>query len=305
MTAKVILNPYANRWRALDRQEELENALRSAGIDYHIAITDGPGNGIALAKLAVEEGYNPIIAAGGDGSISEVVNGMLLGSKENIPPSLGIMPLGSANDFVVNVGLPLNLKKAAQVISTGNTRIIDLGQIIYNNSQTIRYFDNNSAIGLEPTITLIQQRITRIKGVLRYLVATLKGILENPSWDVVLEWDGGFYEGPMTLVTIGNNPLTGGMFYMTPHADPSDGLLTFVYAYMPTRFKILKLLPKTMKPGEGSYVEHPDVHEIHSPWLRIKTIQPTPLHADGEIQSESEHDIEYRVDPAKLTILIH
>jgi diacylglycerol kinase (ATP) len=304
MTAKVILNPYANRWRALDRKEELETALISAGIDYHLVTTEAPGHGIELASKAVDEGYDLILAAGGDGSISEVVNGMLLANTLDPKIPLGIMPLGSANDFVINLGLPLDLIQAARVIAAGKTRSLDLGQIIYGNSTKMRYFDNNSAIGLEPTITLIQQRITRIRGAIRYLVATIKGVLENPKWDVALEWEGGSYEGPMTLVTVGNNPLTGGMFYMTPHADPSDGLLTFVYAYMPTRFKILKLLPKTMKPGKGSYVEHPDVHEIHSIWLRIHTKQPTPLHADGEIQSESEHDIEYRIIPERITILV-
>jgi diacylglycerol kinase family enzyme len=106
------------------------------------------------------------------------------------------------------------------------------------------------------------------------------------------------------LVTVGNSPLTGGLFYMTPHADPYDGLLTFVYGSVPTRMKILSILPKTMKPGQGSYVEHPSIHEFHSPWVKIHSETPTPLHADGEIQSETVRDLEYRVLPACLPVLM-
>lgn len=119
-----------------------------------------------------------------------------------------------------------------------------------------------------------------------------------------LEWEGGQYKGPVTLVTVGNSPRTGGIFYMTPHADPFDGLLTFVYGFMPTRRKILSLLPKTTNPGEGSDVEHPDIHEISSPWLKVSSVQPTPAHADGVIFSENIHDLEYRVIPRSLPILM-
>jgi diacylglycerol kinase family enzyme len=119
-----------------------------------------------------------------------------------------------------------------------------------------------------------------------------------------LEWEGGEFHGPVTLVTVGNNPLTGGLFYMTPHADPFDGKLTFVHGYIPTRLKILKVLPKTMKSGPGSYVEQPSIFEANTSWLRIHSDTPTPLHADGEIQSESVQDIEYRVLPAAIPVLL-
>jgi len=301
MKASVILNPYANRWKALKRIPEVENALKTAGIDYELSITQAPGHGTELAAKAVQNGAELIISAGGDGSISEVVNGMLLGSKsanfERLPP-LGIIPLGSANDLVVNLKLSTDLNEAARIIAQENIKKMDIGEV------NGRYFDNNSAIGLEPSITLIQQRITWIHGVIRYLLATLLGILKNPHWEVHIEWEGGSFQGPSTLVTVGNNPITGGLFYMTPHANPFDGLLTFVYGYMATRMQTLQLLPRTMKPDKGSYVEHPNIHEIHSPWLKIHSIQPTPLHADGEIQSEAIQDISYHIIPSVLPVIL-
>jgi diacylglycerol kinase (ATP) len=307
MPAIVILNPYAGRWKGQEKRAEIENALKDASVDYKLAVTEGPGHGSELAAGAVREGFSPVIAAGGDGSISEVVNGMLQGAEnlerlKSIP--LGVLPLGTANDFCVNLHLPLDIPSAARVIAQGRTRSIDLGEVRFGSEKQVRYFDNNSAIGLEPSITLIQQRIKRLRGVMRYLVATLIGVYHNPQWIMQIEWEGGRFNGMANLVTVGNNPLTGGLFYMTPHADPYDGLLTFVYGSVPTRMKILSILPKTMKPGPGNYVEHPSIHELNSPWVKIHSETPTPLHADGEIQSETVQDLEYRVLPACLPVLM-
>jgi diacylglycerol kinase (ATP) len=313
MTVQVILNPYAGRWSAKKRIPEVQVALQQAGIDYRLDITQGPRHAIDLAEQAVRGGCDAVIAAGGDGTIGEVVNGIcrgsLLGVGDAIKIPLGVFALGSANDFVVNLGLNKDLKQAAAAISARKLRRIDLGRVGYSSSGVsaasgVSYFDNNSAVGLEPSITLIQQKIPLIQGTPRYLLATVIGIIQHPQWDAHLEWEGGSYDGPTSLVTVGNNPLTGGLFYMTPHADPADGRLTFVYGYMRTRLQTLRLLPRTMKPGAGSYVEHPDIHEVHSPWLRIRLNQPTPLHADGEIQHRAVREINYQVLPGMLPVII-
>lgn len=299
MVAKIILNPYAGRWKALERKVEVEQALKAAGIDYDLVITSMPGHGTQIASQAVEEGFSPIIAAGGDGTISEVVNGMAQSNNfmQKQLPALGILPLGSANDLVDNLSLPKDLDASIRVISQGNIRELDLCQV------NDRFFDNNAAIGLEPHITLIQQRI-KLRGVLSYLVAALKGIYDNLGWNMQLEWEGGSYDGPVTLVTVGNNPRTGGLFYVTPHADPFDGRLTFVYGFVKTRLEMLRVLPMILKSGPGNYTEHPAIHEIHSTWLRVHSQTPTPLHTDGEIQSSGIQDLEFKVSTKRLPILI-
>jgi diacylglycerol kinase (ATP) len=299
----VILNPYAGRWLAQSQRGRVENELHTAGIEFDFALTDGPNHAIQIAAEAAVQGYSLVIAAGGDGTISEIVNGLLQASGESTPPALGIMPLGSANDLVINLGLPVDLNQAARVIASGRSRSIDIGKLTFGDPPRSRYFDNNSAIGLEPTVTLIQQRITKLRGILRYVVASVMGIMKNPRWQIEMEWEGGQYKGPSSLVTVGNCPLTGGL-YMAPHADPYDGKLTFVHGFIQSRMQMLMLLPKTMKPGPGNYVEDPRIHEINSPWLHIRLDNPTPLHADGEIQSEDVRDVSYTLLPAKLPVLL-
>jgi diacylglycerol kinase (ATP) len=311
MTAKIILNPYAGRWKGLQKRGEVEQAMKSLGMDFDLVITESPRHGTDLAYQAVKNGFSPIISAGGDGSYSEVMNGIVFAAQESQsePTPLGLLPLGTANDLMVNLNLPTDILGASKVIAAGHTRRIDLGEVmardISGKNQIKRYFDNNSAIGLEPNVTLIQQRISWLRGSMRYLLATLIGVAKNPQWKIQLEWDGGDYAGPVTLVTVGNNPLTGGVFYMAPHADPYDGMLDCVYGFIPSRIQILRVLPRTMKSAAGNYVEHPSVHEIKASWLKIHIDPPTPLHADGEIQFASTQDIEYHILPDYLPVLMY
>jgi diacylglycerol kinase (ATP) len=298
MTAKVILNPYSNRWKAEKRWVEAADALRAAGVKFDLAVSDRPRQISELAEKAVRDGFSPIIAAGGDGTIGEVVNGLARAAKSPDEPfgPMGILPLGSANDLVLNLGMPLDLRQAAQVIAANHTRLMDLGQV------NGLYFDNNSAVGLEPHITLIQQKISWLNGVPRYIVAALRGIMDNPHWNMKITWDDGEYEGPSLLVTVGNGARTGGLF-MSPHADPFDGKLTFVYGYRKTRGEILSIFPRTMKPGAGNYVEAEGIHEQNATWIKIHLESPAAAHVDGEIFSTAIQDLEYRILPGRLKIL--
>ncbi len=299
MTAKVILNPYSNRWKAQARWPQAEAALKAAGVDFSLVISERPHHIIELAEQAARDGFSPIIAAGGDGTVGEVVNGIARAAASegaDLGP-LGVMPLGTANDLACNVGLPLDLTAAARVIASGHTRRLDVCRA------NDLYFVNNSAIALEPYVTLIQQRITWISGIMRYLVAAVRGVLDRPLWMAKAVWDGGQYEGPLSLLTVGNNPRTGG-FYMTPHADPYDGKLTFVYGFVPSRRRMFALLPRALKPGEGNYVEAAEIHEEATTRLEIHLEQPSPAHVDGEIFSLDIRDLTYSIQPGRLKLLM-
>jgi YegS/Rv2252/BmrU family lipid kinase len=298
MTAKVILNPFSGRGAALKQLDEAKAALAAAGVAYELVLTERPHHATELAQTAVSQGYSPIIAAGGDGLLNEVINGVAAAAGDDDWPTFGVLPMGTANDLVANLGLPTDLAGAAQVIGEGQVRRMDVGVV---NGHV---FLNNAGLGLESYISVIQNRLTWAKGIVRYLTATFMGIAQNPQWRMHLQWDGGEYNGDVTLVSIGNAPRTGGIFYTVPHADPFDGKLTFVYGHIATRLQILRTLPRTMKPDVGNYVEHPAVHEVHATWLNVRAETPTPMHAEGEIVSPAVQELSYEVLPAKLPILI-
>jgi diacylglycerol kinase (ATP) len=297
--AKVILNPYSNRWRAQERWPAAEAALKSAGVEFEVVISQHKGQIEHLAEQASSEGCSPIIAAGGDGTISETVQGMVRAAKSDCDPvgPFGIMPLGSANDFVFNADMPVDLNAAAEVIAAGKTRFIDLGNL------NGRCFVNNSAAGLEPYVTLKHERIHWIKGIRRYLIAAVWAIMDKPEWTGSVRWDDGGYNGPLTLVTIGNGRRTGG-FFMTPHADLTDGKLTLAYGYRGTRIGIFQALPRAFNEEKGSYIEMEGMYEVHTTNVSIHLDQPSPAHTDGELFPEFLRDFEYSIQPGRLQLLV-
>jgi YegS/Rv2252/BmrU family lipid kinase len=298
MTAKVIHNPYSNRWNSKARWPQAESALKAAGVDFEVAVSERKGQVVELAEQAARAGFSPIIAAGGDGTISEVVQGMAHAAKSDSAPlgPFGIMPLGSANDLVFNIGLPTDLNEAAKVIAAGKTRTMDVGRL---NGRT---FVNNSGCGLEPYVTIKHEKIHWIKGMARYLVAAVQAIMDKPQWSGKVTWDDGEYEGPLTLVSIGNGRRTGG-FFMTPHADPFDGKLTIMFGYRATRRSMFAALPHAFNEGDGSIVTVPGMREVHSRKITIHLDQPTPAHTDGELFPEWIKQLDYSIQPGRLQIL--
>ena len=299
MTAKVILNPYSNRWNSQKRWPETEAALKSAGVDFELVVSERKGHITELVAQAVREKFSPIIVAGGDGSIGDALNGLMQASgpgKEAVGP-LGIMPTGSANDMAFNVGLPTDLNAAAKVIAAGKTKTMDIGRL------NEKYFINNSACGLEPYVTIKHEKIHWIKGMARYLVAAVQAIMDKAEWHADIKWDDGEYSGPVSLVSIGNGRRTGG-FFMTPHADPFDGKLTLAFGYRATRLGMFQALPRAFNEDKGSYVEMDGMHELHATRISIHLDKPSPAHTDGELFPEWIQDFEYEILPGKLNILL-
>ncbi len=298
MKTKVLLNPCSNRWNARARWPAADAALKNAGVDFDLSVSERADHLVDLAADAVKQGFTTIIVAGGDGSIGEVVNGIACSwdGKSKLPATLGILPLGSANDFVFALGLPLDLNEAAKAIAAGKTKSVDLGKC------NERLFINNSGLCLEPYVTTKHERIHWIKGIARYLVAAVWAIMDKPEWRGDLKWDGGDYSGPLSLVSIGNGRRTGG-FFMTPHADPFDGKLTLAFGYRGTRLGLFGALPRAFKEGEGSYIEMDGMREIHCTRLSVHLDKPSPAHTDGELFGSWLTDLDYQIFPGAAPVL--
>ena len=299
MTAKVILNPYSNRWNSQKRWAEAKAALDAAGVKFDLVVSERKGHIIELAEQAAREKFSPIIVAGGDGSIGDAANGLMrsAASKKDSIGMLGIMPTGSANDIAFLLGLPTDLKEAARVIAKGTTRAMDLGKL------NGHYFVNNSGAGLEPYVTLKHEKIHWIKGMGRYLVAAVQGILDKPEWTGIIKWDDGEHSGKFSFISIGNGRRTGG-FFMTPHADPFDGKLTLAFGYRATRLGLFQALPRAFNEDKGSYVELDGMFEFQTTKISVHLDSPSPVHTDGELLPEWIRDFEYEVLPKRLNVLV-
>lgn len=293
MKIKIILNPYANRWGAQAQEQTLREMLSTADCSCDMVVTQAPGEAIDIAETAVHEGYDVVVAAGGDGTINEVINGILRATPEGPTLPFGILPLGSANDFNKLAGLPDTSAQAFEVIEAGHTRQIDAGKV------NDRYFINNSAIAMEPTVTLESWKIQRLSGESRYIVALIRALARLNAWQMDASWDDDQFQGPAYLLSVCNSERTGG-FTMAPGAEIDDGVLDLVIAKEVPKLTFLQMLLQLL---QGKHTEHDDVIFTHVTEISITTDPGTPVHADGEVFSTSETKFNYSVMPGKVTLL--
>ncbi|MFZ0544291.1 MAG: diacylglycerol kinase family protein [Candidatus Promineifilaceae bacterium] len=296
--AKIILNPYANRWGAKKRVTAVEEALRAADLDFDMVLIPEPHQGTRLAFESVEAGYDIVIAAGGDGTVNEVVNGLIQAAGNGPTIPFGILPIGTGNDFNDMAHLPRNLSEAARAFAAGKTRQIDAGQVTFDGK--IHYFDNNCAAAMEPLVTIENERLVKLSGNIRYIVALVKALAKLKAWDMKITWEGGGYEGPTYLLSICNSPRTGGLFPMAPDASLSDGLFDFVLAPEISKLTVLVVLARLFR---GTHIHHKKVTYGRTPNLTIVSKPGSPIHADGEVLTEAASEIRYDILPGKITLL--
>lgn len=292
----VIFNTHAGRGRAHRFQMRIEAALQTAGVAYDLTTSQSRGHAIDLARQGRLSGREVVIAAGGDGTVNEVVNGLAQASGGGAVGILGILPIGSGNDFAENMGIPLDLYQAALRVKRGHTRRVDLG--IVNG----RYFDNNVGIGFEALVNIESHKMTRFKGMATYLAAVFKSLVEYPFPVVSIEKDdGGLRDKRMLMVSVGNNRRIGGGFLITPDAIPDDGLLDVCIVDAIPRLEILRLLPKAMK---GNHRGEPAVTLTRTRRLVIESEGPLPVHADGEILWDDVRRLQITIEPQRLEVIV-
>ena len=293
MKTKVILNPYSNRWRAKKRMSEVEQALKDAKVDYDLEVTTRPQEGITLAEAAVKNGFEAVVAAGGDGTINEVINGILRAAPDGPTVPFGVLPIGTANDFNLMAGLPQSVGQSAMIIGQGSTRLIDAGRV--NN----RFFINNSAAAMEPMVTLENIRMTHLSGEIRYFVALLKAIIKINAWQMTIKWDSGDYEGPVYLLSVCNSARTGG-FTIAPGAAIDDGVFDIVLVPEVPKRTLLLLLFRLI---QGKHVYHEQVTFVRTKSLSMTSDPGTPIHSDGEVFVESAVNATFKVLPGKVRLI--
>ena len=309
-TVKVILNPYAGRGHGGRVAAEIETAFRRGNVPFEIEETGGPGEAVSLARRARLDGYAIVAAAGGDGTVHEVVNGLAEATPEDkTVEGLAVLPAGSGNDFSDVVGASRDFDEAVHAIRVGNTRAVDLGLVeAFDGRDTLRrYFDNNLGIGFEAQVTVESRKIKRLRGFVIYLWATLRALRAYDQPFFKVDWTDG--EGnrhetakPMLLVSIGNTRRTGGAFYLTPDAVMDDGLLDLAFADALSQVGILNLLPRAMTRTGLHGQKSVSFGRLRS--ARITVRQPVPVHTDGEVLSHGIEKLTVEVQPGRLQVIV-
>jgi diacylglycerol kinase (ATP) len=275
---KIILNPVAdmgNSWR-------VANDLRPILAEYGQADWSGtvyPTHATELARQAGEQGYKRVIAIGGDGTVHEVVNGLMQLPKSK-RPVLGVVPVGSGNDFAHAAGIPLQADHAMNHALHAAASPIDIGRITDENGRE-EYFDNTLGIGFDAVVTIRSHKLPLLRGFVMYLTAVLQTIIVNhqPVF-MKIRSEHESWEQSTIMFTLCNGPREGGGFLVAPDAITNDGLLHYVTIGKVSRAMMLRLVPEVMQGTHGRFKQ---VRMGTCKKLSIVSDKPLYIHADGEI----------------------
>lgn len=274
----LFLNPVAGRGRAGRTIPQVTRLLDSVGLMHILVKSESVGDLEARVLDAVSAGAKKVLVAGGDGSIHEVVNGILRSGR---PVELGVIPIGTGNDFAKACAIPVDWKEATvelagRLQSNTPARSIDAGRM------NDRFFANGVGIGFDAKINRIARDIQWRIGDLVYLVAVFKGIMGGVTTPhLTMKFSGQTVEGPITLANVCNGAWVGGMFHMAPMARNDDGELDLVITGAVSRLRIMTLLPKLM---QGTHIDQPEITHSRITRCEITATAPVPSHLDGEVQ---------------------
>ena len=297
---KLIVNPVSGRGYGRKACPLIRQCLSDLGADFDLVQTGAPGEAIRLARQALIDGFDTIVAVGGDGTSHEVVNGMMSGARGPIVGTLGCIPTGCGNDFAVMNGAPSDLEEACRLIVAGKTRLVDIGRVTLDDRIT-RHFDNTVGIGFDGLVTMEARKFKRLRGMALYLPVVVKTIfLTMHPPRVEIEFDGEVIRQKILMAVIANGPREGSSFLVAPGARYDDGLLDLTIADTMPRLQMLAMVPKFMK---GTHIHDSRVATKRARHLIVSSEDPLYIHVDGEVLCEEAHRVEATLIPSCLRII--
>jgi diacylglycerol kinase (ATP) len=225
----IIANPRSGWGRSEAKLRRIESTLRDWGLDYRILPTTGPGHAAAAAAEALRGGDRFLVAAGGDGTVHEVVNGMFAGDQPIAPDAvLGVLATGSGCDFVKSFGIPGDAVRAARHLTGDAVRTIDLGKVTFADGEatTVKYFCNIAEAGLGGSVVARASRLPGVFAPARYFFGFWLTLPRFRPAAVRLDADGQAFEWLAQNVVVANCRFYGGGMQISPKSEPDDGYLT-------------------------------------------------------------------------------
>jgi len=261
---------------------EVERLLTERELEYEVVRTEGRGHATLLTREALERDRRLIVAVGGDGTIHEVVNGLIADDKAvNRETRLGVVGAGTGCDFIKTFGIPSSPSHAVVHLDGHESFPIDIGKITFseNGQEVVRYFANVAEAGLGARVVERAARLPRFLGPTVYFFAFWMTVARHRPAQVQVDLMTRTYKGPMNNMVIANGQFFGGGMKIAPKAAPTDGVLDFQIEHASKR-EAIAVMPKVYK---GQHVPHPDILEAKRVQASIDSDPPLLIEADGEV----------------------
>jgi diacylglycerol kinase (ATP) len=269
--ARVIYNPTSGRESFKKHLPDVLDILENAGYETSCHATTKSGDATAEARLAVERRFDLVIAAGGDGTINEVVNGM---AEQEYRPKLGVIPVGTTNDFARALQIPRDITAAAEIIAKGDTIPVDIGRM------DDKYFINIAGGGRLTELTYdVPSKLKTMIGQLAYY---LKGIEMLPSLkatNVRIEYDGKLFEGQVMLFLVALTNSVGGFEKLSPNSSINDGMFSLLILKDTNLADFIRIASLAIR---GEHINDPDVLYTKANRIKVTSDEKVQLNLDGE-----------------------
>ncbi len=285
----IIINPAATRRKLKKVLKIIKKFFDTYKIDYEYWITKRPGDATKFAKRGVNLGYKLIIAAGGDGTVNEVMNGII-----NTPAVLGILPLGTVNILALETKIPLNITKALNLIFTGRIKKMDIGKV------NDRYFLLMCGCGFDSyAIYKVNLQLKKFIGGIAYIVSAFNSVFKYKPSLMHINIDNHRIDEIGYFVIVENVSSYGGSFKLAPYANINDGLLD-VCVFKKSGF--WDLLRYSFGVAFGRHLDYPDVRYYKCRKVKVTASSNVLLHADGDLIGSLPASIEIKRGKLKLLV---
>jgi diacylglycerol kinase (ATP) len=300
---RVIVNPAAANGAVGKRWPQMRDILQAEGGQFDASLTEGPNHATELAREALSTGYRTIVAVGGDGTLNEVVNGLVIEGTVDPTVNLGIIPGGTGSDSVRTLGIPHDYRAACHRLLHGQPDCIDLGWItcVSEGQETQRYFLNVAGLGFDGEIVERVNRSSKaLGGTLPFLSSLCVKLLTYQNKTVEVTFDvQQCLQQKANSVLVCNGRYVAGSMHIAPHAALDDGLFDVVIIGDTNKLEVMANVPRIYR---GTHLSHPKVDEYHAKEVQVKAQERMFLQADGELIGEAPAT--FQIIPQALHILV-
>jgi diacylglycerol kinase (ATP) len=298
----VIINPTSGNGSGKHKWIKIKSLLELEGFEFEFAFTKYENHSIELAQNAINEGVKKIIAVGGDGTLHNIVNG--INKQDSVAPSditVGVIPIGTGNDWIKTYKIPLNIEKAVGIIKMGKTKKQDLGRIEFlDNGYEPVFFNNLAGIGFDGYVVSKVGKYKRL-GAFAYLVGAIAGLFSFQNFSAIINLNKNKIETKSLMVLAGICKYSGGGMQLTQEPNPNNGLFDVSIAKNLTKLEIIKNLFNLYN---GNIVKHPkvDTYKVSELSIIVTSDDKPFIQADGELIGKG--DIRLEVVPNAFSFFV-
>jgi YegS/Rv2252/BmrU family lipid kinase len=299
----VIVNPNAGNGKGRKDWMKISSILKRSGINYKELFTERKGHAIELSKEGIEAGYRKFLCVGGDGTLNEIVNGVFdhdLCSTKDV--TLGLVPVGTGNDWGRMFGIPLDYEGAIKIIKEAKLMLHDIGVVSYynGNEKGKRYFINIAGLGFESVVVkrTNAQKDKGRSGKAIYFYNLLMSLLSYKNTNAEIIIDGTKIYAKIFSINVGNGRYCGGGMRQTPNAIPDDGILDVTVIKEMGRLEIIMNLNLLYN---GTILDHPKIDGYTCKNVKISSEMKLFAEADGEYLGHTP--AEFNIFPSVINIV--